>query len=206
MNHMSQDSPPHVVETSEQRERAVEILVGAFHDDPTWAYAFPDVATRREHHRWMWSMFIDGATAYPWVWLTQDEASVAVWLPPGCSDLSPEQELEFVAGLRERLGEGADRVLRAFELFDEHHPHDEPHYYLSLLGTDPAHRGKGSGLGLLADNLFVTDRLGSPCYLEASNPGNVALYARHGFVVRDHFEPFVGGPTVATMWRDPARS
>ena len=201
---MSRGIPPHPVEGQAQVERAVAILVEAFHDDPTWACAFPDVATRRDHHRWLWRLFVDGALCYPFVWLTRDEVAVSVWIPQGGSELTPVQETELVSGLRERLGASADRVLRAFDLFDEHPPRDEPHYYLSLQGTDPAYRGKGYGLGLLADNLAHVDRLGAPCYLEASNPGNVPLYERFGFVVRDHFEPFVDGPTVTTMWRSPA--
>ena len=30
------------------------------------------------------------------------------------------------------------------------HPDEAPHYYLSLLGTHPAQRGKGLGMALLA--------------------------------------------------------
>jgi len=200
---VSRGSPPFVVQGPAQAERAVAILVEAFHDDPTWACAFPDVAKRREQHRWLWRLFIDGAMRYPLVWLTHDEVAVSVWIPPGGSELTPAQEAELGTGLRERLGPGADRVFGALELFEAHHPRDEPHHYLSLLGTDPAYRGHGHGLGLLADNLAVVDRLGSPVYLEASNPANVALYERFGFVVRDHFEPFPDGPSVTTMWREP---
>jgi len=199
---MSRGSPPHLVEGRAQVDRAVAILVEAFHDDPTWAWAFPDVTTRREHHRWFWRLFVDGARRYPFVWLTHDEVAVSVWIPPGGSELTSAQEGEMVAGLRERLGAGADRVMRAFDLFEQHHPREEPHYYLSLLGTDPEYLGHGHGLGLLADNLAVVDGFGSPCYLEASNSGNVPLYERLGFVVRDQFEPFVDGPTVNTMWRE----
>ena len=151
----------------------------------------------------MWRLFVEGALRYPFVWLTHDEVAVSVWIPPGGSELSLEQEAELATGLRERLGAGAERVLHAFEAFDEHHPRDEPHYYLSLLGTHPQHLGHGHGLRLLADNLAVTDDANAPCYLEASNPANVPLYQRSGFEVRDQFQPFVDGPTVTTMWRDP---
>ncbi len=123
--------------------------------------------------------------------------------PAGGSELSPDQETELVTGLRERLGAGAELVLRAFDRFDEHHPRDTPHYYLSLLGTDPQHLGHGHGLRLLADNLAVVDDAKAPCYLEASNPANVPLYQRFGFEIRGQFEPFPEGPTVTTMWRDP---
>ena len=201
---MSQSHPPHVVQGTQQTARAVEILVEAFHDDPTWASAFPDESARRVQHRWLWGLFVSGALRYPFVWLTDDEVAVSVWIPPGGTELAPAQEAELEDGLRERLGTGADRVLRAFELFDEHHPRDEPHHYLSLLGTDPAHRGRGRGLSLLDDNLAAVDQIGTPCFLEASNPANVSLYERYGFTVRDRFEPFSEGPVVTTMWREAA--
>ena len=41
------------------------------------------------------------------------------------------------------------------ERFDRSHPRERPHYYLSLLGTANAHRGKGTGMQLLRDNLAV---------------------------------------------------
>ena len=43
-----------------------------------------------------------------------------------------------------------------------------------------------------------------PAYLEASNPANVALYARYGFDVFASFTLPQGGPEVITMWRDAA--
>ena len=86
-------------------------------------------------------------------------------------------------------------------MFEAAHPREEPHYYLSLLGTDPAQRGRGLGLALLADNLARVDAEGAPAYLEASNPANVPLYERHRFEVIGHFDLPDGGPRVHTMWR-----
>lgn len=198
---MSTEAPPHRVGTRAQRDRAVEIVVDAFYCDPTWAHAFPDDDARREQHRWYWGLFVDGALRYDSVWLDRHEVAVAVWLPPEGTELGAEQEAELEPGLRERLGAGADAVLRALDRFDAHHPHDEPHHYLTLLATDTAHLGRGHGLGLLADTLAYVDRLGGPCYLEASNLANVPLYERFGFVELGRFAPFDHGPDVATMWR-----
>jgi ribosomal protein S18 acetylase RimI-like enzyme len=104
--------------------------------------------------------------------------------------------------LLELLGAQADRAFEAFGLLEQAHPHDRPHYYLSLLGTDPEHRGHGHGLGLLADNLARIDDEGMPAYLEASNPANVELYERYGFEVVSSVHPSDGAPVVATMWRE----
>ncbi len=41
------------------------------------------------------------------------------------------------------LGAEADNFRELGRRFDAAHPRAEPHYYLSLLGTHPDHRGKG---------------------------------------------------------------
>lgn len=184
-------------------ERVVEILVGAFYEDPTWAWAFPDPSLRREQHRRLWRLFVEGAARYPSVWLNGDETAAAVWIPPGGTEMSDEQAEAVEPLLVELLGaDDAPRVLRTVEAFEEAHPHHAEHWYLTLLGTDPAHRGKGLGLQLLADTLQLADDDGVGAYLEASNPVNVPLYARYGF--RPYGEiALPHGPVVTTMWRDP---
>jgi GNAT superfamily N-acetyltransferase len=182
--------------------RVVEILVSAFHADPAWSWAFPDPALRAEHHRALWTLLVQGAMRYPWVWLTTDRTSASVWIPPEGTELSDEQEARLEPLVTELLGPGAAKVMAAFDLFEEAHPHDVPHYYLTLLGTLAEHRGHGYGLGLLAENLREIDRVAMPAYLESSNIANVPLYARHGFVVHDRFVLPDDGPEIVTMWRD----
>jgi GNAT superfamily N-acetyltransferase len=41
----------------------VDVLAGAFLDDPTWSWAFPDQAARI---KW-WQHCIEGALRYPWI-------------------------------------------------------------------------------------------------------------------------------------------
>ncbi len=190
----------------DELDRVVEILVGAFFDDPTWAWALPDPRLRREQYRLLWRLIVEGAARYPSVWLNAEETATAVWIPPGGTDMSVEQEAMVEPLLTEMLGDGAARVLGTFKAFAEARPVGQEHYYLTLLGTDPHHRGKGAGLRLLADTLQVADDAAMPAYLEASNPVNVALYARYGFRVRSTFGLPEDGPDVPTMWREPRRS
>ena len=86
--------------------------------------------------------------------------------------------------------------------FEASHPSDEPHYYLSLLGTRPERRGEGLGVALLADNLRRTDAEGMPAFLESSNPANNVRYERLGFRQVGEFTTPDGARTVATMWRE----
>jgi GNAT superfamily N-acetyltransferase len=73
----------------------------------------------------------------------------------------------------------------------------------ALLGTHPDHRGKGKGMGLLAENLAEIDELGMPAYLESSNRANDHRYERLGFELIGEFAAPGGEPTVGCMWREP---
>ena len=73
-------------------------------------------------------------------------------------------------------------LFAVFEQMGQYHP-DEPHWYLPLIGVDPAQQGKGYGSALLKYALRRCDEDGSPAYLESSNPKNIPLYRRHGFEV-----------------------
>jgi GNAT superfamily N-acetyltransferase len=189
--------------TDADAERVTELFTLAFYNDPTWSWAFPAPDSRIEHHRRLWGLFMHSAIPYGWVWATDDGGAAALWIPPGEPELSPEDEACVDPLLRELIGERADEVLELFERFEANHPRDQPHYYLSLLGTHPDHRGQGKGMGLLAANLAVLDDLGMPAYLESSNRANDHRYERLDFVQVGEFAAPGGQPTVACMWRDP---
>ena len=194
------------VATAADASTITELLVGAFYDDPTWGWAFPDPQARRRQHRKWWRIYVDGALRYPWVWLAAKATATSVWIPPGGTEMTKDQEYVAESLLKEQLGPGAARVIAALELFEAAHPREEPHYYLSLLATDCEHRGHGYGLKLLADNLRRIDTEGFSAYLEASNVANVPLYERYGFRVVGYFDLPEDGPRVTTMWRSPRHS
>jgi ribosomal protein S18 acetylase RimI-like enzyme len=55
--------------------------------------------------------------------------------------------------------------------------------YLSVLGVDPAMKGKGHGSRLLRAALESMSRGFQTCLLHTEQPGNVPFYLRHGFEV-----------------------
>jgi ribosomal protein S18 acetylase RimI-like enzyme len=65
---------------------------------------------------------------------------------------------------------------------ESYHPR-ETHWYLPLIGVDPAHQRNGFGAALLQDTLRQCDRDHAVAYLESTNAANVPLYKRHGFEV-----------------------
>jgi GNAT superfamily N-acetyltransferase len=180
---------------------AVDLLVGAFLDDPTWSWIVPDPRRRPDVLRVLWQAFVDSALGYSTLWLTQSVTAAAVWIPPDGEEMSEAQADVVMPRLEALLGPDASHTFAAMDEFDRAHPHHEPHYPLSLLGTAVAQRGHGYGLQLLADTLAVVDHADLPAYLEASNPVNVGLYERHGFERFGSFTLPGDGPTVTTMWR-----
>jgi GNAT superfamily N-acetyltransferase len=175
-------------------------LTAAFESDPLWGWAFPDP---RDLAVW-WRFVIGSALRYPCVWITGDYAAASVWIPPDGTELTEAEEKRVKALLNELIGSRARVVMDLLERFEAAHPTDRPHYYLSLLGTDPVYRGQGLGMALLAANLERMDREGVPAYLESSNPGNNRRYERLGFRWVGEFTTPDGQRTVATMWRDTA--
>lgn len=59
-----------------------------------------------------------------------------------------------------------------------------PHYYLGVIGVDPALHGQGLGAQLLKSfcDLSAADPLSSGVYLETAKESNVRFYERAGFV------------------------
>lgn len=196
-------TPPRLA-TAADAAAITATLSAAFDADPLWSWAFPDDERRPAQYTAFFGLFVESALPNGWIWMTDQAASVAVWTPPGKSELSDEAEAKLEPFLSAELGAHAEPVLRVMEEFDAARP-DGDFYYLSLLGTHPDHRGRGLGIALLAANLARIDSEGMPAYLESSNPANNARYERLGFKPRTKFSTPEGRHTVTTMWREPSR-
>jgi GNAT superfamily N-acetyltransferase len=184
-------------------DRIVDTMTSAFFHDPMWGPAFPDVDRRAEQASALWRLFVTSALRYPWMFVTDNIESAALWITPHGHELTPDE----AAGLGPFLDGVAGPVVAAgimdiFDRLDAAHP-VEPHFYLSLLATHDDHRGHGIGMALLADNLARIDALHAPAYLESCNPANNKRYETVGFHPRDTIT-LPSGHQVTTMWR-PAR-
>jgi GNAT superfamily N-acetyltransferase len=184
--------------TASDLEGLTDTLAAAFVTDPLWSWAFPDP----EDLAVWWRFYIGSALRYPWVWISGDYAAASVWIPPDGTELTVQEEERAESLIRDLIGPRCDDVMELLDRFEVSHPREEPHYYLSLLGTHPDRRGEGLGMALLADNLEQIDAEGVPAFLESSNPANNARYERLGFRQVGDFSTPDGTRRVATMWRE----
>jgi GNAT superfamily N-acetyltransferase len=77
------------------------------------------------------------------------------------------------------------------------------HWYLAVLGVEPARQGQGVGGALMQPVLAQADAQHWPCYLETQKERNVPFYRRHGFEVVVELEPQADGrPRLWTMRRE----
>jgi ribosomal protein S18 acetylase RimI-like enzyme len=188
------------VATESDVEGVTATLVAAFEADPLWSWAFPERGLDR-----LWHLLVSSAMRHSLVRFVGDYAAASVWIPPGGTELTEDEEASLGPMLEGQIGSRAAEVLALFERMERAHPDGPPHYYLSLLGTHPDHRGKGIGMALLAENLTELDAEGVPAYLESSNPDNDVRYERLGFERAGEFERPDGRLTCSTMWREPRR-
>jgi GNAT superfamily N-acetyltransferase len=154
------------VATAADLPAAVETITSSFFHDPVWSWIFPDDSTRADIYRRWWPAFVRGALQYDWLRVTPDCEAVALWLPPGGAEFTPDDQATFDALIEECAGARADLVREAFVQFEVHGPKDREYHYLSVFGTHADHRGQGLGMALLAENLADLDAAGSPAYLE----------------------------------------
>lgn len=191
------------IATGADEDAVVSTVVLAFMNDPIWAPALARPDGSVEHHDPFWRPFVVGALRHGTVFVADDGAAVAVWVPPGVDELTEAEESELLALVhRELPAQRAEAMTELWDRFEAARTAQPPHAYLSLLATHPDHRGRGSGQQLLRETLDHWDGLGVPAYLESTNPVNDHRYARAGFTPVGAFSAVVDDAGVTTMWRD----
>ncbi len=178
-------------------------LAAAFDGDPVWSWlASPRADWTTAATAWFTTYARYQVGHHAEVLVDPDVRGCAVWLPP--------------ERWRGTFGEGAALALPSARLFrgnlvravrnlgsiEKAHPKEPPHWYLALIGTDPAHQGEGVGGALIGAITQRCDAEGLGAYLESSKEQNVPYYARHGFDVVAEIR-MEDGPTMWRMWRDP---
>ena len=184
--------------TDDEEVRAIDTIVLAFAADPVARWLWPD------SHEYLTSMpsfaraFGGRAFLHDRAYCTDDYGGAALWFPP---NVHPDEE--GVGDVVERTVSPSVRgdLFVILEQMAKYHP-SEPHWYLPMIGVDPACRNRGYGSALMKHVLQQIDDDHSPEYLESSNPRNIPLYQRHGFEILETIQ--VGSsPPIVPMLRQP---
>lgn len=184
-----------------------EALARAFDDSPIVRYLIPKDRPRTVGMRATFISSLLDAYKHGEAWVaTEDDEIVgaAVWLPPGGFPPTTGRQvrqLMHLLAVAPVAPRALPRSLRYLRRVEAVHPHAE-HWYLSVLGVDPEHQGRGWGGRLLEAVLPKVDEVGQPVYLETDKERNLAYYRRFGFELTEELFPVEGAPPTWTMWRD----
>jgi ribosomal protein S18 acetylase RimI-like enzyme len=190
-----------------QHHAAADAIAAGHADYPAFRYVFADDRRRARALPPFFAATVRDAIPFGSVLAVTGDAqvdAVAVWLPPGAFPWTPWRKARASVDLA--------RVLladpRAFPTFmryganlERAHPVD-PHWYLVVMSVRPQQQRRGLGTRLVRPVLqrAADDRV--PCYLETSDPANVAFYERLGFeVVNPALRVIPGGPPLIAMSR-----
>jgi GNAT superfamily N-acetyltransferase len=182
-----------------------EVLARAFEDDPPFVWMLPDARTRVARNRRFFSTVLGTeALALGAVEVACLDGVIVggtIWYPPGrwSAAIGLRTALGFVRAFGRQLG----RASALSTAMARAHPH-QPHWYLYVIGVDPARQGTGVAGALLRSRLSRCDQSGEPAYLESSKLANVPLYQHFGFEPTGPLELPAGAPMLTPMWRGPA--
>jgi ribosomal protein S18 acetylase RimI-like enzyme len=193
-----------------QVDKAATLLAKAFSNDPAMAYAVPDEASRVSRLIPFFKVSLLYGMVCGTVQATPDVQGVAIWFSPHPKKLALADSLK--SGL---LAQGIKSVFRlklreiqrfvTMEIYTQEMRRrfaPEPHWYLQILGIDPALQGRGYARALLQPMLDKARSEGYACYLETMKETNVAIYQKLGFRLAGKGIVPKGGPDVWFMVAD----
>jgi len=166
------------------REPVLDVVEAAFVTEPAFAHFFGDAY--QTHAREFLSFLFDLRLAGGLMWVEEADAQIAavsMWDPPGGPTLSAEEQEAMWRAAADRFGPAIEQRLDAYDALVHDVGPTGDHYYLGVIGSDPAARGRGHGSAVLRPGLDAADAAGLPTFLETGTEGNVGFYRRFGFEV-----------------------
>lgn len=184
------------------------MLARGYDDDPVAIWTCRSDALRPIVLEGLYRASLADALLHGEVWVTSELSSAAVWLPPGSGGATLAHKLARVRALLHprlipRVVPRLPLLALAARTMGRAHPRARPHWYLSLVATDPPARGHGLGAAVLRPIFERCDADGLGIYLESSKEDNISFYARYGFRVTGEVRLPLG-PRMWLMWREPS--
>ncbi|MFH8409319.1 GNAT family N-acetyltransferase [Streptomyces sp. NPDC018019] len=177
-------------------------LARAFDDDPMMRWFLPGEAAREDRLDRYFTTIFTKQYAHHGV-CERTAAAAAFWIPPQAREKAVP-DAETLQELQDLLGDRGPLFRELVEAAAAHAP-KEPHWYLAVIGTDPAGQGQGHGGALLRSGLAKADAAGLPVHLESSKSSNLPVYEHFGFTVQQEVQLPDGGPTLWAMRREARR-
>lgn len=188
-----------------------DVLVASHGEYPAFVALCADPTRRRAMLRPFFEMTVGDAVEHGQVWAVEDGrvGGVAVWMPPGAFPWSARRKVRALPSLA-RVAVAAPLAFGRFARYganvERAHPGGD-HWYLVAAGVHPEFQRRGIGGRVLSPALCAADQEGFDCYLETSDPANVAYYRRFGFeLVAEGLQLVPSGPTHTAMRRPARRS
>jgi GNAT superfamily N-acetyltransferase len=204
---MERQSPSIIRLHSRQQQLAAGVLARAFYNDPLIQYYLPDPARRQHVLPYIMRVSLRYCLFYGQVDTTPGLEGMACWLPPGQTGMAILGLLRASLGvLPPNLGwEALNRLRQVEPAIDRiHHACvPGPHWYLMVLGVEPARQGQGIGGRLIAPIMAQARTAGLPCYLETMTELDVAFYRKQRFKVVFETEMQPGCLHVWMMMKPP---
>lgn len=196
--------------TPAEIDAAAAVLVGSFVGDPGLLFVLPDGADRDRLGPSLARSVVRYALRCGTPLVTSDVMrGIALWLPPDAPTPSDADLAETgIAAVPAQIGPAAwQRFKRLLDHLDALHPRyaPGPHWYLAMLGVDPAWQRQGIGEALMRPVFAAADRDGLCCYLEAPTAGNARYYSRRGFHVVAETDIPDSDVHIWLMRREPVR-
>ena len=174
--------------TKSDIESGANVLARAFQDDALESYFMPDTEVRRKLLPYFFQYRIHFGILYGEVYSTSPEMEgIAVWYPPGKSDMTPWRMMR-AGGINLQRKVGTEIISKmsfvnkyVTDIRKQYAPF--PHWHLFPMGVDPPSQGKGFASALLRPMFNRFDAEGMACYLETQNERNVSIYQHYGFKV-----------------------
>lgn len=191
------------VHRATKREHPVlaDLLARSFFDDPVMTWLIPEPRHRYGRLKSFYRAELDVYQRRNRIYTSSDHSAAALWAAPGNWKIKPS---DIARGTPRQLSSFRHRAITGLGLLstmEKQHP-TEPHWYLGIIGADPARQGTGAGRAVMEVVLEECDEQGLGAYLESSKVANVPYYERYGFAVTGEIS-VDRSPTLYPMWRDP---